>query len=143
MRWKKLALINAELRWNREARARVCNIQRRRFRTPLQNSGDLLLCGSVQAQFPCLSNATQPVRRYFQDVNYGAGEMQRATEEVRLNQRRVELERQHVELQWEYAAYNADVSSYLHYNFNRQPNTGLYLPQLLACRSGWYWLEKL
>jgi len=69
------------------------------------------------------------VRNFFQDVNYGASEMQRATEEVRLNQRRVELQRRASELSQEYAAYNADVHSFLHYNFARQPNTSLYLPQ--------------
>jgi hypothetical protein len=78
-----------------------------------------------------LSNATQPVRRFFQDVNYGAI-MQRATEEVRLNQRRVLLERQAAELTQEYSEYNADVHAFLHYNFSRQPNTSLYLPQPFA-----------
>lgn len=94
-----------------------------------QNSGASLLCGSVQAQIPCLTRATQPVRNFFQDVNYGASEMQRATEEVRLNQRRVELQRRASELSQEYAAYNADVTSFLHYNYARRPNTSLYLPQ--------------
>ena len=91
--------------------------------------GASLLVSSAQAQIPCLSTATQPVRRFFEDTRYGAGEMQRAADEVRLNQRRVELERRTVQLSQEYATYNADVHSYLHYNFVRQPNTSLFLPQ--------------
>lgn len=54
--------------------------------------GASLLSGAAQAQLPCWDAATTPVRRLFQDNRYGAGEMQRAMEEIRLNQRRVELE---------------------------------------------------
>lgn len=91
--------------------------------------GVSLLSGTALAQWPCLSAATAPVRNFFQESRYGAGEMQRAADEVRLNQRRVELERRATQLAREYAEYNSDVGAFLHFNFAREPNTSLYLPQ--------------
>jgi hypothetical protein len=75
---------------------------------------------------PCLESTTAPVRRFFQDVNYGSTEMNRALEEARLNQRRVALEREQANLAREYATYNADVSAHYRYNAPRN-NASLYL----------------
>jgi hypothetical protein len=47
------------------------------------------------------------------------------------------LERQAAELSQEYSEYNADVHAFLHYNFARQPNTSLYLPQPSDPNSGY------
>lgn len=54
--------------------------------------------------------------------------MQRASAEARLTKERVELERKTQLLAREYITYNANVSSYLNYNFSRQPSASLYLP---------------
>lgn len=82
---------------------------------------------SASAVPPCWESTTAPVRRLFQDVNYGSTEVSRAVEEARLNQRRVALERQSANLVREYATYNADVSAHIRYNGLRD-NANLFLP---------------
>jgi hypothetical protein len=91
--------------------------------------GATLLSGlpSASAVPPCWDSTTAPVRRFFQDVNYGSTEVSRAVEEARLNQRRVALERQSANLVREYATYNADVSAHIRYNGLRD-NANLFLP---------------
>jgi len=83
---------------------------------------------SASAVPPCWDSTTAPVRRFFQDVNYGSTEVSRAVEEARLNQRRVALERQSANLVREYATYNADVSAHIRYNGLRDNQANLYLP---------------
>ena len=92
--------------------------------------GACILSGTPPASAipSCWDSTTAPVRRFFQDVNYGSTEMGRALEEARLNQRRVQLERQSANLWREYATYNADVSAHIRYNGLSDNNASLFLP---------------
>jgi hypothetical protein len=84
------------------------------------------VCGPAQAQ-SCFNTATTPVCRWWQDWRYSSNALERATEEARLQNRRVQLQRKAADTAREYAAYNADVQTFLYYNGG--PSTTLYLPQ--------------